>query len=678
MIELISLYLKDDTGKKITTKTTTYPEIELIKGSLEDFFNELGINAEIYFDKNTIFLKDERELLKKFKELYESGKLYEMFNMKKIEEFERQILSEDNKEKLVELLLKAYIYAVCAFLLPDSIYKNIYLKFKNNNKENLFYEAILPEKENFFLRIAKSGLNVGFAKVFGKPINAQNITKQPKLNDLSYWKYDFLTELDKKNIHLLNTLQYLLDEKNNYLAIIEEKLKKISNFYSLNGKIKKLGKKRIIINQQSRFCFIDDLTYNYLKNNKRIYDYTLTRERLQEFEELHKLNLLKKNNLEHHIEETKKLIIKPKLIVINLTSYCNLRCTYCYNFNNLIKEHYEPNVERLEKIIEKIILDVNQRSYTFVFHGGEPLLYVKEIKELVNFINSLSKNLNFKPFFSIQTNGILIDESILEFIKENRISLSISVDGPPTINQISRNIKEDDAVKLDRILNKLKDNNIPFSILVTVNKNNITKLDEILKYFQKIKPSSVRFNTLIYSDFCKEIIPSTEEYIKFYISLFQRYIKGNYSFKLSNLIDMIESIAVINREKRKFICSNYPCGAGTRMLNVLGNGDVYACGELILNDIKIEYDECMNSQSLIDLIKKKFEKLLNLNFSKIPCKNCFYKNICTNDCIGRTYHMFNDFEKRSPYCKLNKKIIEFILKNWDNKVIQKYYNLIRR
>jgi len=73
-----------------------------------------------------------------------------------------------------------------------------------------------------------------------------------------------------------------------------------------------------------------------------------------------------------------------------------------------------------------------QRPFSVVLHGGEPLLLGKN--KLKNIVETLRSSLPLDCLLGIQTNGILITEEILDFCYETRTTISVSIDGPQQIN----------------------------------------------------------------------------------------------------------------------------------------------------------------------------------------------------------------------------------------------------
>lgn len=127
-------------------------------------------------------------------------------------------------------------------------------------------------------------------------------------------------------------------------------------------------------------------------------------------------------------------------LTLQITQQCNLRCSYCvYSGNYLNRSHSqkEMDIETAKKGIDFIIdHSKNSSKVNFSFYGGEPFLRFNFIKECVAYAKL--KGEGKKVTFSMTTNGTLINDEIMNFVKENDILLTISMDGPKEIHDKNR------------------------------------------------------------------------------------------------------------------------------------------------------------------------------------------------------------------------------------------------
>jgi uncharacterized protein len=118
------------------------------------------------------------------------------------------------------------------------------------------------------------------------------------------------------------------------------------------------------------------------------------------------------------------------LAIIKSTRACNLRCPYCYYINE-DTQHYgqmmsDQTIESLYSHLAKYL--AGKSGFGFVWHGGEPLLLGK--KRFQRFLDLQKKYFSSNQIVNLlQTNGVLIDQSWIDFFNSNGVSVGISLDG---------------------------------------------------------------------------------------------------------------------------------------------------------------------------------------------------------------------------------------------------------
>ena len=169
----------------------------------------------------------------------------------------------------------------------------------------------------------------------------------------------------------------------------------------------------------------------------------------------------------------KEVISKPKncnsfSIMILVNNFCNLNCSYCFENSHLNKP------ENLNDSVISYILENVKLKNDITFTGGEPLLSFNKIQELCDCLDNKKVNANY----SIVTNGLNLDESILNYLDKYKFEVQISLDGALPENN-NRN---------DRT-------NVFIESKILTNINNIIKLHKSLKLTLRINFSRKDLNT---------------------------------------------------------------------------------------------------------------------------------------------------------------------------------------
>ena len=133
------------------------------------------------------------------------------------------------------------------------------------------------------------------------------------------------------------------------------------------------------------------------------------------------------------------LLADPKchLLVVKVASRCNLNCSYCYVYNAGDRSHLlQPAImadETVAALIQRTATHCRRHGiaeFTFVFHGGEPLLAGPGFFR--RFVAHVARDFppETKPRFCLQTNGTLLTKEWCELLSDLNIGIGISLDGP--------------------------------------------------------------------------------------------------------------------------------------------------------------------------------------------------------------------------------------------------------
>jgi uncharacterized protein len=177
-------------------------------------------------------------------------------------------------------------------------------------------------------------------------------------------------------------------------------------------------------------------------------------------------------------------------VVLQPTTVCNLNCRYCYLPD---RDKVEVMTREITEAIAKSVETLNCQI-CLVWHGGEPLATgIKTLRELVEPFRNL--RVQQKIRHSIQTNGTLISQQWCDFFREENFQIGISLDGNEFQN--SERVTITGIAAFPKIMNGiklLKQNNLPFSILATVNPKNIETPRSFYEFFSLLGCSSLNIN----------------------------------------------------------------------------------------------------------------------------------------------------------------------------------------
>ncbi|MBF0284789.1 MAG: radical SAM protein [Magnetococcales bacterium] len=127
-------------------------------------------------------------------------------------------------------------------------------------------------------------------------------------------------------------------------------------------------------------------------------------------------------------------------VTLSLTHRCNMGCRYCYAGNKDVKS--DMTQETLAQGLEFAwAVSEESRELELGFFGGEPLLRRDLMDEAFAWVRRRQEQDPRALAFILTTNGTLLDEEMLQWIRRHRIHLCISLDGPPEIQDVSRPLR---------------------------------------------------------------------------------------------------------------------------------------------------------------------------------------------------------------------------------------------
>lgn len=343
--------------------------------------------------------------------------------------------------------------------------------------------------------------------------------------------------------------------------------------------------------------------------------------------------------------------MKAAEVIMKVTNRCNLACRYCYVEDN---SSNDMSKEVLERALEQIAEVNNNCSSSIIWHGGEPLILGLDFFEEAVYVQHWLKKKKSANFFnSVQTNGTLVNDSVIEFCLKYDFGIGFSLDGPKNIHGKTR-VRADGTNSFQEAFNGLllaKEAGLSSGAIVVVNKHTLSCLDEIYGFFRDNK-LSMKLNPLIYSGCAKQNIDTLgitpEEYAKAMVYLFDKYIGDSGFVRNIDPFDVILGNVATNTSRG---CCTFGRNCQDHFVSISPIGDVYPCGrfdglpDFNMGNIMTEH----LSQILESELKKSF---LSRGAENIKaCRGCEFVNVCNAGCMNNGYMVKGDFLDKDYYCE---------------------------
>jgi uncharacterized protein len=312
-----------------------------------------------------------------------------------------------------------------------------------------------------------------------------------------------------------------------------------------------------------------------------------------------------------------------------------------------------------ESILRKLIkeaLESKPPINKFLWHGGEPTLagldFFKKVVQLqARYGPGEDSVKNF-----IQTNGTTLDDDWVNFLKDHKFHVGISLDGPKAIHDVYRRDKMNSGTfgSVMEGVRKLKDAGVPLGIVCAVTKQSLNKAEELLSFFTAMGLFRINFSPV--ADLSEEgrLLPysvTPKEWGQFLVDLFDSWIKlDRKEVKIQPLDSLIR---VCLKGSANLCVLRRDCG---KFMSVDLNGEVYVCGRFLGNsNFSIGN---LNSSSLCQIIKSERCENVVGRVTELPeeCVCCEWCNVCNSGCAY--YRFMNDSQRNRPYfCQAMKTII---------------------
>lgn len=369
-------------------------------------------------------------------------------------------------------------------------------------------------------------------------------------------------------------------------------------------------------------------------------------------------SLFTKDTYENYIMDFKKRPTVVKALCLHIAHDCNLACQYCFAEEG----EYHGRRALMSFEVGKKALDFliansgNRRNLEVDFFGGEPLMNWQVVKDLVAYGREQEK-LHDKNFrFTLTTNGVLLNDEIMEFCNKEMANVVLSIDGRKEVHDKMRPFRKG-AGSYDLIVPKFQKfaesrHQDKYYVRGTFTHYNPDFAADVLHLadlgFKQISVEPVVAEPSETYAITEEDLPQLfEEYDKLAAEMVRRHKEGDDFNFFHFMIDLEGGPCVAKRLSG--------CGSGTEYLAVTPWGDFYPCHQFVGNEKFLlgNVDEGIKNTEIRDEFK-----CCNV-YAKEKCRKCFARFYCSGGCAANAYNFSGDICGAYDIgCELQKKRIE--------------------
>ena len=378
--------------------------------------------------------------------------------------------------------------------------------------------------------------------------------------------------------------------------------------------------------------------------------------------DLRRAGLLQAEGLREKAGRTAHPPLRLGTLVLMLTYSCNLACRYCYEDR---EEGCAPpadgggapremSPESLRRGVAYLLEHAGaDRKVSVTFFGGEPLLRFPLIRTAVGEARRMARERGKEISFSITTNGTLLTREIAGFLKENGVTVCLSIDGPREIQDRNRPYASGrgsygDVTRGIELLMENR-NGFPVAARVTLGRGAV----DVRKTFNHLR--GLGFDEVGFAPASAaegSPVALTEEELCAVMDGFRDladgYVDDVRERRVPAFSNMSQILALIHRGDPM----PYPCGAGIGMLAVDPSGAFYPCHRLVGIGDSFGGPEAGFSEEararFLDGARRRRES---------ACDACWAKNFCSGGCYHDAYLRHGDlFAPSVHYCRWIKEL----------------------
>ncbi len=349
-----------------------------------------------------------------------------------------------------------------------------------------------------------------------------------------------------------------------------------------------------------------------------------------------------------------------KALCLHVAHTCNLNCSYCFAAQG--KYNGDHGTALMTFDVGKQAFDFliansgTRRNLEVDFFGGEPLMDWSVVKELVAYARTLEPIHNKKFRFTLTTNGMLIDDDVIDFANQEMQNVVLSLDGRKEVHDALR-VDYKGRGSYDTIVPKFQEfvkrrGGKGYYMRGTYTHNNVDFTNDIFHMtdlgFRELSMEPVVCDPSDPYALTQADLPKLfEQYEILAKEMLKRKKEGDPFTFYHYTLDLAHGPCVYKRVTG--------CGSGTEYMAVTPWGDLYPCHQFV-GDGKY----CLGNiwDGVTDLAAQDEFRSCNV-YTREACKECWANLYCSGGCAANAFHATGNINGIYEYgCELFKKRIE--------------------
>ncbi|MBC7896606.1 MAG: quinohemoprotein amine dehydrogenase maturation protein [Cytophagaceae bacterium] len=333
-------------------------------------------------------------------------------------------------------------------------------------------------------------------------------------------------------------------------------------------------------------------------------------------------------------------------LVMNVTSKCNLSCKYCYEYgeDKIVEASTKPRYmseDTARESVDFMFAESGAQPHVHLtFFGGETLLNFKVLKYALSYAQKRAVELGKTVDASLTTNATLLKDEIIDWMVENDVGVTVSMDGARE-QQDALRVFSNGAGSYDVIIPKVKEllrrhNRRPIGARVTLTRNNLDVTGIYRHLKEEVGFWEVGFAPVTTS--WQRDYAIQADGFEYMLEQFQLLAKEFLATSLTGRHHGFSNVRDTLDEIHKGVAKAYPCGAGLGLLGVATDGDVGLCHRFAGSDkhklgtVRDGVDHAMQD----DYLRRHHID------NKTDCHTCWARSLCAGGCYHEAHTRYGD------------------------------------
>jgi uncharacterized protein len=362
-------------------------------------------------------------------------------------------------------------------------------------------------------------------------------------------------------------------------------------------------------------------------------------------------------------------------LVLNVTNQCNLACTYCYEYgaDRIVEGGTKPrfmNDETARKSVDFMFAESGESPVVHLtFFGGETLLNFRVLQSALAYARERAASLGKTVDVSLTTNATLLREEVIDWMVENDVGVTVSMDGGREQQDRFR-VFANGMGSYDVILPRVKDllrrhRRRPIGARVTLTGQNLDVLEIFRHLTDEVGFWEVGFAPVT-TTWQRDYAIADEGFDRM-LAQFQQLAREYLDAALAGRHHGFSNVRDTLEEIHKGMSKSHPCGAGLGLMGVATDGDVALCHRFAGSDAH-------KLGSVFDGIDRtRQDDFLSRHHidNKTDCATCWARPLCAGGCYHEAHTRYGSTaEPNLHYCNW--------IRSWTHTCLEVYGALAER